>query len=54
MFLSLFAMCVSRVGVLLRLLVFAKIVMMGGLMMMVGGGVMMRGSLMMVIARWMR
>ncbi len=47
--LSLLAMFVSRVGVILRLFVLAKIMMMGGLMMMMGGGVVMSGGLMMML-----
>ena len=47
---SLLAVFVSRFGVLLRLLVLAKIMMMGGLMMMMGGGVVMSGGLMMMLA----
>jgi hypothetical protein len=47
---SLLAMLVGRVGVILRLFVLAKIMMMGGLMMMMGCGVMMSGGLMMMLA----
>jgi hypothetical protein len=46
---SLLAMFVGRVGVILRLFVLAKIMMMGGLMMMMGCGVMMSGGLMMML-----
>jgi hypothetical protein len=46
---SLFAMFVSRFGVLLRLFVLAEIMMMGGLMMMMGGSMMMRGGLMVML-----
>jgi hypothetical protein len=46
---SLLAMFVGRVGVILRLFVLAKIMMMGGLMMMMGRGVMMSGGLMMML-----
>jgi hypothetical protein len=42
-------MFVGRVGVILRLFVLAKIMMMGGLMMMMGCGVMMSGGLMMML-----
>ena len=48
---ALLAMFVSRVGVLLRLFVFSKIVMVCGLMMMMRGCVMIRSGLMMVITR---
>jgi hypothetical protein len=47
---SLLAMLVGRVGVLLRLFVLAKIVMVGGLVMMMGSSMMMRGGLMMMLA----
>jgi hypothetical protein len=47
---SLLAMFVSRFGVLFRLFVLAKIVMMGGLVMMMGSSMMMRGGLMMMLA----
>lgn len=47
---SLLAVFVSHLGVLLRLLMLAEIVMMGGLVMMVGGGVVMSGGLMMMLA----
>jgi hypothetical protein len=50
---SLLAVLVSHFGVFLRLLVLAKIVMMGGLMMMVGGGVVMSRGLVMMLAGWM-
>jgi hypothetical protein len=46
-------MLVRRFGVLLRLLVLAKVMMMGGLVMMMGGGVVMSGGLMMMLARRM-
>jgi hypothetical protein len=46
---SLFAIFVSRFGVLLRLFVLAKIMMMGCLMMMMCGRVVMRGRLMMML-----
>ena len=49
MLVSLLAMFVSRFGVLLRLFVLAKVMMMGGLMMMMGGGVVMSGGLMMML-----
>jgi hypothetical protein len=52
-FVALIAMFVSRVCVLLRLFVLAKIVMVCGLMMMMRGCVMIRGGLMMVITRRM-
>jgi len=45
----LLAMFVSRFGVLFRLFVLAKIMMMGGLMMTVGGRVVMSGCLMMML-----
>ena len=45
----LLAMFVSRFGVLFRLFVLAKIMMMGGLMMMVRGRVVMSGCLMMML-----
>ena len=49
------AVLVCRFGVLFRLFVLAKIVMMGGLMMMVGGGVVMsRGLMMMLAGRMLR
>ena len=48
-FVSLFAMFVSRFGVLLRLFVLAKIMVVGCLMMMMCGRVVMRGRLMMVL-----
>ena len=47
------AVFVSRFGVLLRLLVLAKFMKMGGLMMMMCGGVMMSGRLQMMFAGWM-
>jgi hypothetical protein len=47
---SMLAMFVRRFGVLLRLLVLAEVMMMGGLMMMMGGGVVMSGGLMMMLA----
>jgi hypothetical protein len=43
-------MLVGRVGVLLRLFVLAKIVMVGGLVMMMGSSMMMRGGLMMMLS----
>jgi hypothetical protein len=46
----LLAMFVSRFGVLFRLFMLAKIMMMGGLMMMMGGRVVMSGCLMMMLA----
>jgi hypothetical protein len=46
---SLLAMLVSRVGVLLRLFVLTKIVMVGGLVMMMGSSMMMRGGLMVML-----
>jgi len=42
-------MFVSRFGVLLRLFVLAKVMMMGGLKMMMRGGVVMSGGLMMML-----
>ena len=45
----LLAVFVSRFGVLFRLFVLAKIMMMGGLMMMVGGRVVMSSCLMMML-----
>ena len=45
----LLAMFMSRFGVLFRLFVLAKIMMMGRLMMMVGGRVVMSGCLMMML-----
>jgi hypothetical protein len=50
-FVSLFAMFVSRFGVLLRLFVLAKIMMMGSLMMCCR--VVIRGRLMMMLSGWM-
>jgi hypothetical protein len=47
------AILVSHFGVFLRLLMLAKIVMVGGLMMMVGGGVVMSRGLMMMLTGWM-
>ena len=47
------AMFVSRFGMLLRLFVLAKIMMMRGLVMMMGGSVVMSGRLMMMLARRM-
>ena len=46
----LLAMFVGRVGVLLGLFVFAKIMMVGSLMMMMRGSVVMSGGLMMMLA----
>ena len=46
---SLLAMFVSCVGVLLRLFVFAEIMMMGGLVMMMRRCMVLRGSLVMVL-----
>ena len=43
-----FAVFVSSVCMLLRLILLAKLVMMGGLMMMMGGSVMISGGLMMM------
>jgi len=45
----LLAMFLSRFGVLFRLFVLTKIMMMGGLMMMVGGRMVMSGCLMMML-----
>lgn len=42
-------MFVSSLGMLLRLVVLAEIMMVGGLVMMVGGGVMVSGGLMVVL-----
>jgi hypothetical protein len=50
MLVCLLTMPVGRFGVLVRLFVLAKIMMMGGLMMMVGGRVVMSGCLMMMLA----
>ena len=50
MLVCLLTMSVGRFGVLVRLFVLAKIMMMGGLMMMVGGRVVMSGCLMMMLA----
>ncbi len=49
----LLAMFASRFGVLLRFVVLAKIMMMGGLVMMMGGNVVMSGRLTMMLARRM-
>ncbi len=49
MLVCLLAMFVSSVGVLLRLFVLTKIMMVGGLMMMMSGSVVMSGSLMMML-----
>ena len=49
MLVSLLAMFVSCVGVLLRLFVFAEIMMMGGLVMMMRRCVVLSGSLVMVL-----
>jgi hypothetical protein len=46
---SLFAMFVGRFGVLLRLFVLAKIMMMGSLVMMMRGRVVVSGGLMMML-----
>ena len=53
MFMGKLAMFKSRSGVLLRLFVLAKIVVMGRLMMMMCGGVMVSGRLVMMLARRM-
>jgi len=50
MLVCLLAMFVGRVGVLLGLFVFAKIMMVGSLMMMMRGSVVMSGGLMMMLA----
>jgi hypothetical protein len=50
MLVCLLAMFVSHFGVLFRLFMLAKIMMMGGLMMVVGGRVVMSGRLMMMLA----
>ena len=42
---SLLAMLMRGLGVLLRLLVFAELMVMGGLVVMVGGGMVMGGCL---------
>jgi hypothetical protein len=49
MFLPRFAMFVSGLGMRLRLILLANLVMMGGLMMMVGRSVMKSGGLMMML-----
>jgi hypothetical protein len=53
MFVSELAMFESSSGVLLRLFVLAKFVVMGRLMMMVYGGVMVSGRLVMMLTRRM-
>jgi hypothetical protein len=53
MFVSLFAMLVSRSRVMLGVLVFPTRVMMLGLMMMMRGSVVMRGGVVMVLLRGM-
>jgi hypothetical protein len=53
MFVGKLAMFESRSGVLLRLFVLAKIVVMGRLMMMMCGGVMVSGRLVMMLTRRM-
>jgi hypothetical protein len=50
---SLLAMFMSRFGVIFRVFVLAKVMMMRGLMMMMRGGVVMRGGLMMMLTGWM-
>ena len=54
MLVCLLAMFVSRVGVLLRLFVLTKIMMVGGLMMMRGSVVMSGGLMMMLTCRMLR
>ena len=53
MLMRLFAVLVSHGRVLLRLFVFADLVMVGGLMVMMRGGMMVSGGVMMMLARGM-
>jgi hypothetical protein len=50
---SLLAMFMSRFGVIFRVFVLAKVMMMRGLMMMMRGGVVISGGLMMMLTGWM-